>query len=176
MVHVFGDIRQIDGRGEVEAMTKRSIEERVATSEFFSGLRPDFVQFVAANAKPRSFATGEVLFNYGEPADRFYLVERGHVSVEVAAITGPALELQDLGPGAVLGWSWLIGPHTWSFQARAKNEVELLEFEGHGILARCEEDPHFGYEVLKRFAALMSERLHFARRKMMEDWNPPGFA
>jgi CRP/FNR family cyclic AMP-dependent transcriptional regulator len=30
--------------------------------------------------------------------------------------------------------------------------------------------------VLKRFAALMSERLSFARRKMMEAWNPPGFA
>lgn len=153
-----------------------SIEKRVAASEFFSGLGPDFIQFVATHAKARSFATGEVLFHYGERADRFYLVERGHVSVEVAAIAGPALELQDLGPGAVLGWSWVIEPHTWSFQARAKTPVELLEFDGNAILAHCEKDSRFGYEVLKRFAALMSERLHFARRKMMEAWNPPGFA
>jgi hypothetical protein len=34
----------------------------------------------------------------------------------------------------------------------------------------------FGYELLKRFAALMSERLHFARQKMMQEWKPAGFA
>jgi CRP-like cAMP-binding protein len=157
-------------------MAKHSIEQQVAASAFFSGLPPDVVRLLAAHAGLRRLAKGEVLFHYGERADRFYLVESGHVGVEVAAITGPALELQDLGPGAVLGWSWLIAPHTWNFQARAKTAVELLEFEGGGILARCEEDPRFGYAVLKRFAALMSERLDFARRKMMEAWNPPGFA
>jgi hypothetical protein len=29
---------------------------------------------------------------------------------------------------------------------------------------------------MKRFSALMSERLGFARRKMMQEWQPPGFA
>jgi CRP-like cAMP-binding protein len=157
-------------------MTTQPIEKQIAASAFFSGLRPEHIAAVAAHAKVRRLAKGEVLFHYGERADRFYLVESGHVGVEVAAIAGPALELQDLGPGAVLGWSWLIAPHTWSFQARAKTEVELVEFEGRGILARCEADPRFGYEVLKRFAGLMSERLDFARRRMMEAWNPPGFA
>lgn len=156
--------------------TKHSIEKRIGASQFFSGLRPEFIELLAAHAKPRRLAEGEVLFHYGERSDRFYLVESGHVSVEVAAISGPALELQELGPGAALGWSWIIAPHTWSFQARASTAVELLEFDGNAVVARCEEDPRFGYEVLKRFAALMSERLHFARRKMMESWNPPGFA
>jgi CRP-like cAMP-binding protein len=157
-------------------MTNPSIEIRVAASEFFSGLRPELIERLAAHANARKLAAGEMLFHYGERADRFYLIEHGNVAVEVAAITGPALVLQELGPGAALGWSWLIAPHTWSFQARAKTAVELLEFDGSGIRALCEEDPRFGYEVLKRFAALMSERLHFARRKMMESWNPPGFA
>jgi CRP/FNR family cyclic AMP-dependent transcriptional regulator len=157
-------------------MTNHSIEHRIAASEFFAGLRPDFIQVLAAHAKPRQLAAGETLFHYGERSDRFYLVEGGQVTVEVAAITGPSIELQELGPGAALGWSWLIAPHTWSFQARAKTAAELLEFDGNGILAQCESDPRFGYEVLKRFAALMSERLHFARRKMMDAWNPPGFA
>jgi CRP-like cAMP-binding protein len=157
-------------------MTKSSIETRVEASPFFSGLPPAFIQLLAAHAKVRNLAAGDTLFRYGERSDRFYLVERGHVSVEVAALAGPVLELQDLGPGAALGWSWLIAPHTWSFQARAKTPVELLEFDGNAILAHCQEDSRFGYEVLKRFAGLMSERLHFARRKMMDAWNPPGFA
>lgn len=153
-----------------------SIEKRIAASEFFSGLPSDVIRFLAAHANARELEKGEVLFRYGDRADRFYLIERGHVTLEVVAIAGPALELQDLGPGAALGWSWIITPRTWSFHARAKTAAELLEFDGDAVLAHCEDDPRFGYQILKRFAALMSERLHFARRKMMEAWNPPGFA
>jgi CRP-like cAMP-binding protein len=154
----------------------RSTAQRIGASELFSGLQPEFVDVLAAHATVKQVPQGAILFRYGDRSDRFYLVERGQVGVEVAAISGPTLELQELGPGATLGWSWLIAPHTWSFQARAKTDVELLEFDGTGILAKCEQDPRFGYELLRRFAGLMSERLHFARRKMMEAWNPPGFA
>lgn len=89
---------------------------------------------------------------------------------------GPNLEIQSLGKNQVLGWSWLISPYQWNFQAKAEDDSELLEFNGTAILARCEQEPKFGYEVLKRFAALMSERLEAARLKMMDDWNPDGFA
>ena len=153
-----------------------SIEARVAASEFFSGLAPEFIEFLATHATMRQLREGEVLFRYGERANRFYMVTSGHVSVEVAAISGPALELQDLGPGAAVGWSWLIAPHLWSFNARAKSPAEVLEFDGAAVLAHCERNPRFGYELLKRFAALMSERLAFARQAMMQAWSPAGFA
>ena len=52
----------------------------------------------------------------------------------------------------------------------------MLQFDGAAILARCEQDPKFGYELLKKFAALMSVGLNAARQKMMEEWNPAGFA
>jgi CRP-like cAMP-binding protein len=157
-------------------MTKPPAKALISQSEFFSGLPADAVEFLATHATTRRLQKDEVLFPYGENAARFYLVLSGHVSVEVAAIAGPALELQDLGPGAMVGWSWLISPHRWSFQARAKTPADVLEFDGKAVLARCEENPRFGYELLKRFSALMSERLSFARQKMMEAWSPSGFA
>jgi CRP/FNR family cyclic AMP-dependent transcriptional regulator len=94
----------------------------------------------------------------------------------VPALVGPLLELQVLGDNQMLGWSWLIPPYRWNFSARAVEDTELLEFDGQAILARCEKDPKFGYELLKRFTTLMSERLNAARLKMMDQWNPPGFA
>ena len=117
-----------------------------------------------------------MLFRHGDDAQHFYLLAGGRVSVQIAAIEGPALELQELGPQAVLGWSWLIAPFKWSFQARATTAADVVEFHGAAILARCESDPAFGYQLIKRFSNLMSERLHFARRKMIEEWKPPGFA
>ncbi|HUL83006.1 MAG TPA: Crp/Fnr family transcriptional regulator [Gammaproteobacteria bacterium] len=157
-------------------MGDAALAKRLGESGFFAGLAPDFRDFLAANARVRRVRDGEVVFRFGEPARSFYLVVDGHVAVEVAAIEGPALQLQDLGPGMVLGWSWLIPPHRWNFQARAKMSSEIVEFDGGAVLAQCEANPRFGYELLKRFSALMSERLSFARQRMIEEWRPEGFA
>jgi CRP/FNR family cyclic AMP-dependent transcriptional regulator len=157
-------------------MTQASIADLLSKNAFFAGLAPEFIDFLASHAHSRRLKDGEVLFRHGQRASHFYLVLSGTISVEVAAIEGPALELQNLGSGAILGWSWLIPPYEWSFQARATAPAEILEFDGAAVLSRCESDSKFGYEFLKRFSSLMSERLHFARRKMIEEWNPPGFA
>jgi CRP-like cAMP-binding protein len=157
-------------------MNDRAIAERLGGSGFFRELPREARDFLAAHAQRRRLTEGEVLFHFGEPARRFYLVVEGHVSVEVAAIEGPALQLQDLGPDMVLGWSWLIPPHRWSFQARAKTPAEIVEFDGEAVLRECEANPRFGYELLKRFSALMSERLQYARQRMIEEWRPAGFA
>jgi CRP-like cAMP-binding protein len=157
-------------------MTEPSITERIKGAGLFAGLAPDVTAFLTAQARVRRLEDNEVVFRYGERADSFYLVTKGRVSVEVAAIEGPALQLQELGPGAVLGWSWLIPPNRWSFQARATTAAEVIEFDGRAVLAQCEADPKFGYALLKRFSTLMSERLERARERMVEEWRPEGFA
>jgi CRP/FNR family cyclic AMP-dependent transcriptional regulator len=157
-------------------MDTTSIAQQLAASAFFRDLPTDVKEYLAAHAQLRRLRADDVMFHFGEHASRFYLVVDGHISVEVAAIEGPSLQLQDLGPGMVLGWSWLIPPHRWAFQARAKTALEVIEFDGAAVLARCDAYPRFGYELLKRFSALMSERLHHARQRMIEEWRPGGFA
>lgn len=154
----------------------QSIENYLSAHSFFSGLEDDFMKFLSNSAKELRIKEGEVLFQQGKHADKFYLLRSGQVSVQVPALVGPTLELQVLGEGQMLGWSWLIPPYLWNFQAQALEDSDLLEFDGSAILVRCEEDPKFGYELLKRFAAMMSERLDAARQKFMDQWDPPGFA
>lgn len=148
----------------------------MSSHAFFSGLSDDFIEFLADCAIKMRIKDGEALFKQGERADKFYLLRSGQVSIQVPALMGPTLDIQTLGEGEILGWSWLISPYRWSFQARAIEDSDVIEFDGSAILARCEQDPAFGYELFKRFAALMSERLDAARQKMMDQWDPPGFA
>jgi CRP/FNR family cyclic AMP-dependent transcriptional regulator len=157
-------------------MTSTNVRQIIADSQFFAGLDDDAVDFLADHAVERKLAAGKVLFQQGERAAQFYLLVEGQVSLGIPALEGPALELQAIGPGQIAGWSWLLPPHLWSFQARAGTDIRCLEFDGEAILARCEQDPRFGYELIKRFSGLMSERLHFAREKMMQAWRPAGFA
>ncbi|MDD5321259.1 MAG: cyclic nucleotide-binding domain-containing protein [Methylococcales bacterium] len=157
-------------------MNNPSTTEYLSAHEFFSEFSDDVLKFLCESSSTREIKKGEILFRQGENADKFYVVRSGRVSIQIPAIMGPVLEIQTLGKDQVLGWSWLISPYKWNFQTRAEEDSELLQFDGTAILARCEQDPQFGYELLKKFAGLMSERLNAARQKMMDEWNPAGFA
>ncbi|MDQ2070308.1 Crp/Fnr family transcriptional regulator [Natronospira bacteriovora] len=157
-------------------MDKKAIRKLIESQRFFADLDSDWLDFLAEHAVSRKVSRDEVIFRHGNKADSFYLVTDGRISLEVAAIEGPPLELQNLGEGAIIGWSWLIPPYQWHFQARALEDANVIRFDGDVIFKRCEEDPDFGYDMLKRFAGLMSERVSSAREKMMQEWNPPGFA
>ena len=157
-------------------MSDSNIREEIAGHSFFAGLSPEDLDVIVREASKRRVPSGEVLFHQGERANRFYLINSGNVSVEIPAVYGPTLEIQGLGAGKILGWSWLIAPFRWNFQARVTEDAEICEFDGAALRDRCERDPRLGYDLLKRFAGLMSERLEAARQKMIEEWNPPGFA
>lgn len=157
-------------------MVDESIAKELGTFEFFSGLAPEHIQFLAGRARRRRFDGAHVIHRHGDSATTFYVVSKGHISIEVPAILGPTLFLQHLGPGEMLGWSWLIPPYQWSFLIRTEEPVEVIEFDGRAVLAKCESDPKFGYEILKRVSALMSERLAHARQRMIDEWSAPGFA
>ncbi len=157
-------------------MTKAAIQKTLADNPFFSQLDDDAVAFLVDHAKERKLGQGEVIFRHGEHADKFYLVRTGRITVEIPAVYGPSLEIQNLGAGEVLGWSWLIDPYKWDFQARVVEDADLLEFDGAAVLENCEKNHNFGYEILKQFTELMSERLTGARQRMMDSFSPTGFA
>ena len=157
-------------------MSNQSITEYLSAHEFFSEFSDDSLKFLCESSSTREIKKGQILFLQGENADKFYVVRNGRISLQMPAIMGPTLEIQTLGKDQVLGWSWLISPYKWNFQTKAEEDSELLQFNGTAILARCEQEPKFGYELLKKFAALMSVGLNAARLKMMDEWSPVGFA
>ena len=61
-------------------------------------------------------------------------------------------EIQTVGPGSMLGWSWLIPPYRWSFDARAVAPTSVIVVDGERLREACESDLKLGYELMKRFA------------------------
>ncbi|MDD5462241.1 MAG: cyclic nucleotide-binding domain-containing protein [Methylococcales bacterium] len=157
-------------------MSNQSTTDYLSTHEFFVEISDDILQFLCECSSTHEIKKEQILFRQGEHADKFYVVRNGRIAMQIPAILGPALDIQTLGKDQVLGWSWLISPYKWNFQTKAEEDSELLQFDGKAILARCEQEPKFGYELLKKFAGLMSAGLNAARQKMMDEWNPDGFA
>ncbi len=157
-------------------MNNQSTIQYLSGHEFFSEFSDDILKFLSECSSTHQIKKGQILFLEGENADKFYVIRKGHIAIQMPAIMGPTLEIQTLGKDQVLGWSWLIAPYKWTFQTQAEEDSELLQFDGTALLARCEQEPKFGYELLKKFAGLMSMRLNRTRQKIMDEWNPAGFA
>ena len=136
--------------------------------EFFKGIDPEFLDLIANHVVEQEYASQQSVFQQDSDAEHFYIVKQGKVNVEVPSLVGAPLVLQSLTDGGVLGWSWLIAPYKWYFEARAVQPSTLLNFDGKALRDHCDRDPSFGYDILKRFATLMMYRLDAARIQAIE--------
>lgn len=157
-------------------MSPEEVADYLRSHTIFSDLDPAHTEILAKHVEEQTFAAGDLLFRQMDPAETFYILMDGSIKVEVPSIMGPALVVQTLGADEVLGWSWLMPPYKWTFEAKAESESKVLAFDGKALLQHCEKDNTFGYALMKRFTGLMSQRLHAARMKMMDSWAPPGWA
>ena len=122
------------------------------------------------------FALGSFLFHTGEEANQFFLIREGAVALEATAPGKPLLVVQTLGAGEILGWSWLVPPYHWMFDARALEPTRAIALDGKCLRGKCEADHDLGYDLLKRTAHILWERLEAARLQLLDAYAPPGEA
>ncbi len=141
----------------------KTLEGILSKHPFFDGLDPRYIQLAVGCAANVRFNAGEVVFREGEEANNFYLIREGKVALEVFVPDHGSLTIQTLHDGEILGWSWLIPPYHWRFDARAAETTRAIEFDGKCLREKCEEDHDMGYELLKRIASILGERLDATR-------------
>jgi membrane protein DedA with SNARE-associated domain/rhodanese-related sulfurtransferase len=78
-----------------------------------------------------------------------------------------AERLVQLG-GNGLGWSWLFPPHYAQFSIRAMEPTKTIFFYGTRLRQQCEADHDFGYEIMKRFAAVVIKNLKGIQQNLVE--------
>jgi hypothetical protein len=54
--------------------------------------------------------------------------------------------------------------------------VRALAFDGACLRGKCDEDPGLGYEFMKRFAKIMTERLRATRLQLLDVYGTSGNA
>jgi CRP-like cAMP-binding protein len=130
---------------------------------FLRGMGREHINTLAEYATATGFAAGELIFKEGDLANRFYLILEGCVALEAALPGDGAREVERIGPGETLGWSWMFPPFRWHFAARARVPTKAIFIYGTWLLECCEADPALGYELTKRIALVAIGRLQSAR-------------
>ncbi len=145
-----------------------TIERIIEEHSFFTGLDQISLSQLAGCASNVHFDAGSYIFKAGDDANAFYLIRQGKVAVEIFTPEHNPIIVDTLGVGDVLGWSWLLPPFRWKFDARARTGLRAIALDGKCLRAKCEENHDLGYEVLKRFAHIMERRLEATRFQLLD--------
>lgn len=142
--------------------------ELIAGQPFFKEFNPQQLRLLTDSALEMRFEVGELLFQEGKSANRFYLILEGAVVLESELPEHDVIPIQTLGPGDDLGWSWLFAPYILQANARATKATRTIFFYGPRLREQCEQDHDLGYHLMRRIAEVLIQRLEATQQRLME--------
>jgi CRP-like cAMP-binding protein len=148
-------------------MTVEDVAELLRTAPLFADLDPASLLALARYGDEVRFDAEALLARDGWPADRFYVLLEGSVSLDVHEPHAEPLPIETLTVPEVVGWSWLMPPFRWHFDVRVLTPVWAIAIEAEALRVAMVEDPSFGYALMTRFARVLLQRLQATRLRVI---------
>ncbi len=146
------------------------IQANLARHPFLKDLKASHVELLAECAEEAHFSKGSYMFRQGEKADRLCLVQDGKVGIRLEMPSHDPLTIMTLGPGGVVGWSWLVPAQKWLFDVWVMADTLGITLNGECLFAKCRADYELGYELMWRCSQIMADRLTATRLQLLNTW------
>jgi len=146
----------------------KHLENLIAEHPLFAGFAAEHLALIAGCGQNARLASGEFLCRAGRPAEHFFLIRRGKVALELEVPGRGPFRFSTVSAGDVVGWSWLIPPYQWQFDARVVEDVSAVQFDGACLRGKCDADPVLGYALMKAFAGVLVTRFMETRLQLID--------
>jgi CRP-like cAMP-binding protein len=145
-----------------------TLERILMEHPFFKGLEENYLKLIISCASNVRFNAGEYIFHQDGEANSFYVIRHGQVGLQTNAGSRGAITIETLSEGDVMGWSWLVPPHRWHYDAHALSLVRAIALDGKCLRQKCKEDHSFGYELFSRFFPILIDRMQHLQMQLLD--------
>ncbi|KAB2880492.1 cyclic nucleotide-binding domain-containing protein [bacterium] len=145
-----------------------NLESVLKEHGFLSDFPDELLPVIVGCASNVRYDTEQFIFHESEEARKVYLIRQGKVAVEIFVPGRGHVVIETLEAGDVLGWSWLVPPYYWHFDARVVEPTRAIALDGECLRKKCEDNHEMGYQLLKRFFTVLSSRLQATRLQLMD--------
>lgn len=141
----------------------------------FRELSPAQLEKVATTSQEKAYEAGQFIFKEGDQAKSLYILEDGKVLLEMRIAPypqrapSPSAVIDVVGKGETFGWSALVPPHIFTLSASTAEKCRVIIIDGGKLTELMDADPVMGYEVVKRLAKIISNRLKRSREMLMSE-------
>ena len=133
--------------------------------QLFAGQDYYMLKEIAMISKEITIEEGEILFKQGDPAFAMYLIQEGSVSLALEfQKNGKGVHVErmgSIGRGEVLGWSSMVNPHIYCFDAKITKTAKLIKIEAGSLRELMDDNPKYGYYFLKKINEVIGDRLRY---------------
>lgn len=143
-------------------------DEILAAHPLFKSFDAETIALFAGCAKNEHFRAGTRIYAEGAPADRFFILQHGDVSMEIATPRSEPLIVETLSDGELFGWSWLVPPYRHTNDAVALTEVRAISLDGACLRAKSEANPALGYKMFQSWVPHLATRLKSLRLQVLD--------
>lgn len=143
---------------------------------FFGNLSNKQIKSMATIAEELVFNKGTVICEEGKPADAFYLLLEGGVSLhyksedELHPETRKDFLVGEIDAGEVFAISALIEPYRFTSTVKADKDCRTIRFSSFEINRLIEKDPRLYCLLMREVAKAAMERLSYARVQLAAAW------
>ena len=145
-----------------------TLERILREHRLLEGLSEEHLRFMTGCARNVRYQAGDFLNREGDESSAMYLLRDGRVALEVHVPGRGVVQVDTLGEGDMVGWSWLVPPYRWELDARAVEPVRALAFDCTCLRAKMETDEKLGYALAKRFFRELYQRLERVRMQRLD--------
>jgi CRP-like cAMP-binding protein len=104
------------------------------------------------------FNEKEFVFQQGEKADRFYMLQQGKVILELTVTDKLTISVSAIKPGYSFGWSAMLEDERYTVNALCSEPSRILSLREEKLKALLEQDPSMGYIMSQRLLVIMKKR------------------
>jgi len=152
-------VQQTDGRADL-------------LRKVFPGLTDSWIQYIVSSLQARSFQAGAIIFEEGEPADSFYIIESGHVEVSKRFEGNAPRILVRQGPGEFFGELALVQENPRAATVTAIEDTTLLEISKADFIQYLSHNPSMAVSIMRTMATRLRDNdqraINDLRRKNQE--------
>jgi toluene monooxygenase system ferredoxin subunit len=129
-------------------------------AELFGGISDETLAAITALAQKEERAAGSICYDFGDPADDFFVLESGRVEFLVGRDARLSAAGFMLRKGEVFGWAALLENQPRRIaRATCLEQAQLLRINGKQALELLERDSASGYLVMRRLSSLIARYL-----------------
>ena len=149
-------------------MDKKVLTQVLRKLRFTAELPDPVLEHLAAAASVRGYPRGAHLFLEKRENQKLMIVWLGRVALDMHVPGREAIRILAAGPGDVIGWSALLGNGTMTTSATALEDTQVVAFAASELQAACETNHSFGYFLMNKVAASLTERLLVTRKQLID--------
>ena len=123
---------------------------------------------LAGISRREDYEPGARLFDQGSHADRCWILLKGCAVIDSDAPDHGRMAVQSVGPGELIGWSWLLAPHEWHFGATVVSPTTALVIDTGELRKLADADPELGYRFALIVIEVLLNRLQATRTRLLD--------